>query len=221
MKARGGVKAVNPAQLQAGIRLEISKKVRKSYAQTEVSIGDTARGMVRRHLLASGAVQSLLSGKLQSDFGLDSAGANRTVNQIIEYISNNIMVSFVSTPKSDSVATFTLDLLPMGVRGLAALPAGQYTSTGKFGGGDVSWLTWLLTKGTQVVIGDFYVFDDPKGSSRAGSVMQKTGKNHPEGFRVDPGFSGTERDNFVTRALAPIIPKIRNTIFQKIKEGLK
>jgi hypothetical protein len=101
------------------------------------------------------------------------------------------------------------------------LPGGSYTSSGKLGGGDVTWLSWLLEKGTQVVIGDFWVFPDPEGITRAGSVMQKVSQKHPEGFRVDSSFSGTPQDNFVTRALQPLLPGIRDIVFKKIEEELK
>jgi hypothetical protein len=83
------------------------------------------------------------------------------------------------------------------------------------------WLSWLLEKGTQVVIGDFWVFPDPEGITRAGSVMQKVSQKHPEGFRVDSSFSGTPQDNFVTRALQPLLPGIRDIVFKKIEEELK
>jgi hypothetical protein len=219
--ANSNLKISNVAQLHEGIRKQVNKKVKKSYSSVQSSVAEVLRGMIRERLLASTVTQSLLSGKLRSDFGLTQTDANRTVNRIIEYVATNIQLSVKYAHRGKDVAVFTLDLLPMGVKVLSALPEGNYASTGKFGGGDVTWLTWLLTKGTQVVIGDFYVFDDPEGTTRAGSVMQKTSKKHPDGFRIDPGFAGTEEDNFVTRALTPIIPKIQKILFQKILEGLK
>jgi len=202
------------------VRKQITKKVKQSYARIESSIRDLVKQEAERQLMSSSVTQSILSGKLRSDFGLSQSAAGNAMKEIIDYVSENIEVSFTSRSRSGAMATLSLNLLPMGVKGLTSLPAGEYTSTGKFGGGDVTWLTWLLTRGTQMVIGDFFVFDEPKGKTRGGSVMvrDKKGKG---GFRIDPGFSGTEEDNFVTRALSPIIPKIRNTIFKKIQEGLK
>jgi hypothetical protein len=220
---KANLKAANIAQLKEGIRQQVNKKVKKSYMQVQASVTEMIRDMVRKQLRASNVTQSLLSGKLRFDFGLTETDAGRTINAIIEYISNNIKLSVTYARRGKNVAVFMLDLLPMGVKSLSELPQGNYTSTGKFGGGDVSWLTWLLTKGTQVVIGDFYAFQESEGITRSGGpvAMQKTGKKHPEGFRVDPGFAGAEQDNFVTRALEPIIPKVQNILFKKILEGLK
>ena len=203
------------------INKRVGQKVKSSYSRIESSIQDLVQEMARKQLMSSNVIQSVLAGRLKSDFGLSQGMASGAVKEIIEYISNNIEVSFQPSNKTGSVATFSLNLLPMGVRGLTSLPEGNYSSTGKFGGGDVSWLTWLLTRGTQILIGDFFVFDNPEGKTRSGeSVMQKVGKGSKP-FRIDPGFSGTEDDNFVTRALNPIIPQVKQTIFSKIKEGLK
>ena len=41
-------------------------------------------------------------------------------------------------------------------------------------GGNVDWLEWLLTRGTQVVIGDFWLFEHARGFTRSGgsSIMR-------------------------------------------------
>jgi len=203
------------------VRKQIDKKIKKSYSRIESSIQDLVQERARSQLMSSNVMQSIVAGKLRSDFGLSQAMASSSVKEIIDHISDNIEVSFTSKSRSGALATLSLNLLPMGVNGLASLPAGNYISTGKFGGGDVTWLTWLLTRGTQILIGDFFVFENPEGKTRSGeSVMQKIGKGS-QPFRIDPGLSGTEDDNFVTRALGPIIPQIRETIFKKVREGLK
>ena len=221
MKSKGGLKFRERREIAVAIKKEMIKKLRKTYGNIKASITEITRGMVEKQLMASNVTQSILAGKLREDFGLTQTQANRSVQEIINYVSSNMKVMLNPSTTAETIAVFTLDLLPMGTKGLQSLPGGSYTSSGKLGGGDVSWLNWLLEKGTQVVIGDFWVFPDPKGISRAGSVMQKVSKNHPEGFRVDPGFAGTEQNNFVTRALQPIIPKIRDIVFQKIQEGLR
>mgnify|MGYP003115826847 CR=1 FL=1 len=221
MKGKGALKFRERREIPIAIKNEISKRLRKTYRNIKGSITEITQGMVRKQLMASNVTQSLLSGKLREDFGLTQTDANRSVQEIINYVSNNIKVILSPSTKTEQIAVFTLDLLPMGTAGLKTIPGGSYTSAGKLGGGAVTWLGWLLEKGTTVVIGDFWVFPDPEGITRAGSVMQKVSKSHPEGFRVDPAFAGTEQDNFVTKALQPIIPKIRDIVFQKIKEGLK
>jgi hypothetical protein len=217
--AKGTLTLTQKGQLRDGVRKEVAKKIKSSYLRVQGAINDAARDLVKRQLMASSVTQSILSGKLRSDFGLSPSTASSAVKEIVDYVSDNVRVVFKAA-KGDSMGFLTLELLPMGVDKLSAISAGSYTSGGKFGGGEVSWLDWLLTRGTQVVIGDFWVFEDPKGRTRGGSVMQKNTQGRT-GFRIEPGFSGTENDNFVTRALAPILPQLRDTIFKTVKGALK
>ena len=220
-RTNASLRMVDNLQLQEAIRTHIRKKATKTYAQVQQLVDSKVKKLIKENLTSSNVVMSVINGKLRGDFGLSFPAAKRAVDRIVNYISENIELSVKYSYRGKNVATFSLNLLPMGVKELSMLPEGNYTSTGKFGGGDVSWLTWLLTKGTQVVVGDFYVFDEPEGKTRSGdAVMQKANKNG-QPFRVDSGFSGTEDDNFVTRALEPIIPQIKNEIFIKMKEGLK
>ena len=205
--------------LQEAVRSYVKQRATKTYRQVEASVLQKVREKIRSRLLSSNVTQSLLSGKLKSDFGLTNSVAARAVSKIIDYVSDNVKVSLKYSFKGANIATFSLDLLPMGTKELSMLPEGNYVSTGKFGGGDVTWLTWLVTQGTTVVIGDYYVFENPEGNTRAGSVMQKATKR--DGFRVDPSFAGTVDDNFVIRALQPIIPEIKDQVFRTFSEALK
>lgn len=221
MRAKSNLKFRQRKDIANAIKQESLKKIRQVYGNVRASIAETVQGLVRRQLLASNVTQSLLSGKLKKDFGLTQTSASKAIQEIITYISNNSKIMLNPSTKANTIAVFTLDLMPAGINGLKAIPAGSYSSAGKFGGGEVSWLTWLLERGTTVVIGDFWVFDSPKGTTRGGAVMQKVSKQHPDGFRVDPNFAGTKDNNFITRALEPIIPQIRDSVFAKIQEGFK
>jgi hypothetical protein len=63
-------------------------------------------------------------------------------------------------------------------------------------GGNLHWLDWLLTKGDEIIISN-YQYNPQTGLGRSG-----LGNMIPGGvFRVPPQYSGTIKDNFVTRAL--------------------
>jgi hypothetical protein len=208
-------------ELNRSVRDYINKRATATYKEVEEGVTINVRKKIRTSLSSSNAIKSLLSGKLKSDFGLTDSAATVAVRSIIDHVSDNIKVSIKYSYRGANVAVLSLDLLPLGVDAIAALPAGNYISTGKYGGGDVTWLTWLLTKGTSVIIGDFYVFEGARGRSRSGqSVMQKNVRGG-SGFRVDPGFAGSKDDNFITRALTPIIPEIRDEVFKTFIKALE
>lgn len=216
---KGRIKLTNGiGELEQAIRSHVKNRANRTFKQVESLVKQKLETKIRSNILSSNTTRSLLNGKLRSDFGLNPTDAGIAVAAIVDHIVNNLEVNLKYSFRGKNIATFTLDLLPMGIEELSVLPQGNYLSTGKFGGGDVSWLTWLLTKGTTVVIGDYYVLENPRGASRSGSsVMQKNGKGG-SGFRVDPAFAGTAQDNFVIRALEPIIPEIIDEIFKVFKE---
>ncbi len=75
---------------------------------------------------------------------------------------------------------------------LLGLPQGHVTTKK---GTDLHWMEWLLEKGREtIVVGYDYSPESGFGRSRNG-VMTEGGA-----WRVPPEFSGTESDNFITRA---------------------
>ena len=71
-------------------------------------------------------------------------------------------------------------------------------------GGSIPWLSWLLTAGDAIIIGDFGV-DYEVGTGRTGGA---TMSREEKPFKVDPMYSGDEQDNFITRAIEPTLREI-------------
>ena len=79
-------------------------------------------------------------------------------------------------------------------------------------------MDWLLNKGSQVVVSGFEsVFSVDGSKSRSGlGFMFKTGNS----FRVDPRYSGTKDDNFLTRLINNNRPAIEIIIKDEINKVL-
>ena len=65
-----------------------------------------------------------------------------------------------------------------------------------YANGDLHWLDWLLTRGDEIIVADYY-YNPATGIGRSRLGNMKQGGF----FRVPPQYSGTTTDNFVTRAL--------------------
>jgi hypothetical protein len=89
----------------------------------------------------------------------------------------------------------------------------------KSGHHDIPWLTWLLTKGSQVVILDHSVDHTSSPHSRSGKALMV----EDEGglFRVDPKFSGISADNVITRFLKSEVNSILKLMVSEIKKQFK
>jgi len=174
--------------------------------------------LVNIELMASQTVTELLSGKLKDDFGLKPAEAANAIGGIINALAENFQIK-VLTGSNQYVARLSVEVLPTSFS-LSALPVGgSYQSTG----GSVDWLQWLLTRGTEVIIGDYWLFEHARGRTRSGGreIMVPLKNYTGEPFRVDPSHAGTEASNFVTRALEPTFPRIVEMVAKEIKRVLE
>lgn len=217
MKAR--VQFLDPLKtLTAKIIFASSQAVDKMIVRNTEPIEIMAKDIIFTAFEMSPTFSSLLSGKLKADFGLTDQLAVNAKNEIISHIVNNIRVQYnLRSQKNIKVGqgvfgSFFLVLMP-DPNFYEKIKSGSYISNGayvrKYGlDGNIDWLEWLLTRGTEIVIADFEVkYGNFKNSRSQLALMQEGGA-----FRVDPEFAGTLEDNFITRTIESVIPQIRQNI---------
>ena len=140
---------------------------------------------------------SLDVGELKRDFGF-RLGEN-VGERVVKEISGSIEFTKLG-PTSASLGGVRLQLLKGGIEFLLDKDFGAYDSNGN----TVDWLRWLLTAGDTIVVADYQVMKEkgtPLRGSRSGYALMVSPRMS-KGFRVDPNHSGTEDDNWITRALA-------------------
>lgn len=152
-------------------------------------------------------IQSLQNGKLRLDFGLDED----PTHELIYAIANSTYVYFknIRLYKKSASAVLSVYIQPNDFRNLFSL---QGSSIQTENGQIIPWLEWLLTAGDAVVVTEYHVDYGDYATSRSGGAIMK-----PKGiFKVDSAFSGTQDNNFITRALdnkkEEILNIIRNSI---------
>ena len=187
-------------KIVAAVDRQVNEKIGRALPQISSKIKPEVSSIILRSLSESPTVQSLLSGKLKDDFGLFGNVVDTTINNIISVISEGINVKLERSKTAGSIVTTTLEILPYkDFDKIISVAGGSFPARG----GNVDWLEWLLTRGTQVVIGDFWLFEHARGFTRSGgsSIMRRIENIPREPFRVDSNFSGTIDDNFITRAI--------------------
>lgn len=151
-------------------------------------------------------MESLRSGRLKYDFGLDF---DPTV-AIAEAVSNAFRTTYTKNYVGDY--GFVIDIQPTSYLNVLDLPeAVQITENGE----TLPWLEWLLLYGSTVsVISDYGVKYCEYGRS-GGAIMIE---NYPTGpFMVYSPYSGTQFDNFITRALEKHTPEIISAVWQIVR----
>ena len=205
------------SQLKTNMRFMFAEAIDKLIRSKINGIELFARNSIKNSFNKSETVSAILGGILQADFGLTDDMAVEAVDSIVEYVSNNVQIIYTKSKKtSDLLASFTLVFLPnkdfyKEIKNGSYISEGIYV-TGYGINGDVNWLEWLVTKGTQVILSNFYVYyEEGKGRSNQAIMIytDKAGSTRSGGFMVNPEHAGTEDDNFVTRAINESIPIIR------------
>jgi hypothetical protein len=113
------------------------------------------------------------------------------VDDIINSVVNSLSFSF--NPIDNQLnGGITIELQPSDFQNLLSLQSGHVV----YSQGDLHWLNWLLTMGNSVIIAN-YNYSPQSGAGRSRQGIMKFGGS----FRVPPQYSGTDTDNFITRAL--------------------
>jgi hypothetical protein len=137
------------------------------------------------------SLQSQTTNTLFALFGLRSGSANSIVDDITNSVVNSLSLSF--TPIDNQLnGGITIELQPSDFQNLLSLQSGHVV----YSQGDLHWLNWLLTMGNSVIIAN-YNYAPQSGAGRSRQGIMKFGGS----FRVPPQYSGTDTDNFITRAL--------------------
>lgn len=154
---------------------------------------------------------------LKAAFGLTPEMSSKAILAITELLSNSIHV-FIEDGKKYDIAVINIGFVtPENWKELVGLPEGVFFSEGAHAG-EVRWLEWLLTAGTTVVVSFDIVYGNFSNSRTGLALMTKANRGS---FRVPPQYSGTMKNNFVTRTIATHLDDISKIIFKYIKESLK
>ena len=129
--------------------------------------------------------------ELPAEFGLPRGQGQKAVSDIVSAIaaSTNVKTSNISLRTKNISIEF--ELVPGTFRELMNLPHSKVV----YEKGILPWVEWLLTAGDSIIVTGYKY--TPFGDGRSGGGVMTKGNS----WRVPPKYSGTEIDNFVTRAL--------------------
>jgi hypothetical protein len=137
------------------------------------------------------SLQSQTPNTLFALFGLRPGSTNEIVDDIVSSVVNSLSFNFTSID-SQLNGGLIIQLQPSDLQNLLSLQSGHVV----YSQGDLHWLNWLLTMGNSVIIAN-YNYSPKSNTGRSRQGIMKFGGS----FRVPPQYSGTDTDNFITRAL--------------------
>lgn len=205
---------INDADFTRAITKEIHEKISIRISQLIAIIRPDVIDFIADQLRndPNGTYYELQNGKLNADFGFEAG--TFPAEEIVQQIANSVSLTKLR-PTSTSAGGVRLEILKGGIEFLLNDGVASYESTG-LAGGEVNWLSWLLTAGQEIVVADYYVLyklNEPASRSKLG-IMVPSIKG---GWRLDPFHSGTIENNWITRAFV----KAESRISIKLEKGFK
>ena len=202
-----------PSQFAATVQFLVAPKVDKILKKAKPAIQNRISNLLRTAIEGSLTIQSLKGGELQVDFGLTDGAANAATRDIVNAVVSAVNVFFQKSRQGKTLGNLVIQIDPaiISTAVQTSTTNGIYNSNGN----QITWLDWLMNKGTQVVVEGFEVVstDYDERSRSGGGFMLPTGGV----FRVAPEFAGTAGDNFITRAIIANGPNIRKIIQEEFK----
>jgi hypothetical protein len=181
---------------------EIEKKVNEAIANlanqeignSRAEILQKCQSLISGWILSQPEIISLNSSSpnsLAGQFGLLPGQAMSATSSIINAVKDSITVK-IAKFNNKLQGGITVEFQPANFINLLNIPQGHTP----INGGDLHWMDWLLKRGDNIIIVN-YQYDPKSGVGRSGLGQMISGGS----FRVPPQFSGTDTDNFITRAL--------------------
>ena len=211
----------NEIAIEKAARAAVLDCLTKGFKAAKGTIEPEARNLVIDGLRNEPAYNSILRGKLKSDFGLTDDIATGFLANLEELLKSKIKAYFEPVNSKTTIATIYLQILKIDLEEIFAIPQASYISESKRGAFEIEWLRWLLTEGSRVVVSGFQT------SKEGTSVVSRSGRgvimlpSKDGAFRVHPSFAGSEQSNLITRSVLSNIDKIEQMFVEQILKIFK
>ena len=195
------------ARIRALINKALAREGEKVLKGAASNIGRQVKEVVRRAIATCPEIQELSSGTLKLDFGLTEDPSSA----IVDAVANSVRVSVSKTRSSSGGFSGGIKITaqPSSFLNLLTLSIAEQALGS---GGSIPWLKWLLTSGDTIIIGDFGVRYESGAGRSGGATMSQ--KETP--FKVNPMYSGSEQNNFITRAIEPTFREISRIVRKEL-----
>lgn len=172
---------------------DIAKAVRKAVPLIEKDL----QSKLPRIFLDTDVYLSLVNGPLDKHFGIPQGEALSRLDQIINTLASSLTVNYKTVKSRGKSITggFTVTALKSDFSDVLSLGAGKVLTEK---GETLPWLEWLLIRGDEIIIADYGIDFQPGRGRSGGAVMVKNTSNF---WKVPIAVSGTQQNNWITRAV--------------------
>lgn len=190
-------------KIRRAMSVELNKRFQRLMPEIERELGKK----LETWLMFSPEIKAVAYGPLKGDFGIPKGKEIAAANKIMAAVAQASRVHFKPFSVRALTGGLTIKIQPANFKNVLDAIDPVLTKKGE----RLDWISWLLTRGDDIVVADYHVV--PGNHGRSGDAVMKQG----DFFRVRPEYSGTLDDNCITRALEnreKEIANILNTILR-------
>jgi len=195
------------AQIEKIINDELQTHFRNCWIRVQPAITNRIRYLLINAIKTQPEYDSLLRGRLYSEFGLTDPRAK--LNAILDVWSKNFETRYLKK-------VFKIEAIDADFANVLNIPeAMQATSKGQ----SLAWLDWLLIQGDTAIVREYEIttLTGAYNNSRTGTAIMK--KTKTGSWRVPSQYAGNLQSNWVTRAIDDIDDgDIEDAVFSEIEK---
>lgn len=197
-------------RLLSALLEEVRDSFNKSVPQIQRKIQEAVVGAIK----GSPEYSSLVSGQLKLELGIPDAASK--IEELLNIWTSNIEVEIKPFKVTNMGLSggFSIHCIKSDFSDVLSTDAAQVEDNIR--SYSLPWLSWLLLEGGKILVKDHVVVVGSSPFSRTGGAIMRTSMS--SSWRVPPEFAGTERDNWITRAIDQLDDEITK-IFQETIES--
>lgn len=158
---------------------------------------------------------SLMSGKLKAELGIPDSSV---VDKVIEGLVNTLEITNNPVKVASNGLSGGFRLTMIKSDDMSGLIYTDIASVIDEKGYSLPWLEWLLLEGNSILVKGYTVKYTSSPRSRSGlALMQPDGSYN---WRVPAEFSGTQKNNWITRAIDSVDKEIYQIMISNIEKNL-
>ena len=191
---------IDEASLRNALLKGVAEQLNARAFRAKGRIQSRVKAIIERAIHQSPEAVSLQGGDLQGELGV--VNPHQAIAAIVDALQTSMQVNVTDFKSTFSGIDGGIQILVSrkNLSDVLGIDEGSFHSEHGF---QIDWLKWLLTAGDAIVVQDYHFAGGDIATfptSRTGlGIMQRRGS-----WKVPPEFSGTEEDNWLSRALSAV-----------------
>jgi hypothetical protein len=204
----------NNSTIERSILDILASVMDEAFIKMRPNLVNKIQQLVRDAIITEPEYQSLMSGQLKYELGIDS---NLKIADIVDTWISNIDVNIqpIQITGSRLMGGIAISMIKEDYSDVLSKDSASIVDQNT--GSVIPWLYWLLLAGGDILIRNYVVKMGSHPNSRSGNAIMVSST---ENWRMPPQYAGTTNNNWVYRAISKLDSQIENILQTELEKAL-